>query len=116
MAQYLLSVWHDDDYEVDFSTDDMQQQIAQVGAFNAELESTGSWVFGCGLHPASTAAVLRLAGDQISTSDGPYAQSTQQMGGFWVIEAGDREAALEWGRKATMACGRPVEVRPLQGE
>lgn len=116
MAQYLLSVWHDGDYELDFSSEDAQRQVAQVGAFNAELESNGSWVFAAGLHPASAATVVRSAGGSVSTTAGPYAESSQQMGGFWVIEAADLDAALDWGRKATLACGQPVEVRPLQGE
>ncbi len=59
MAQYLLSVWHDEEYTVDFSSDTMQRIVAQVDAYNHELESAGAWVFGGGLHPASSATVLR---------------------------------------------------------
>lgn len=116
MTQYLLSVWHDDEYEVDFSTPDAQRQVAQVGAFNEELEAADAWVFGGGLHPASSATVLRATTDgDVSMTDGPYAESKAQMGGFWVIEAGDLDAALEWARKATVACEAPVELRPFQG-
>jgi hypothetical protein len=116
MAQYLLSVWHDDDYEVDFSTEDAQKMVAQVGAFNTELMESGSWVFAGGLHPASSATVLRADNGQVSMTDGPYAESKEQMGGFWIIETPDLDAALDWARKATLACEGPVEVRPLQGE
>lgn len=116
MAQYLLSVWHDEDFDLDFSGDDLPRLEAQVGAFNAEMEAAGAWVFGGGLHPASSATVLRADGDQVSMTDGPYAESKEIMGGFWVIEAPDLDAALEWGRKATVACEGPVEVRPFQGE
>ena len=59
MPQYLMSVWHDDEYEVDFSTPEAQRLGAQVGAFNVELEKAGAWVFGAGLQPASSATVLR---------------------------------------------------------
>jgi hypothetical protein len=113
MAQYLMSVWHDDEYEVDFSTPDAQRLGAQVGAFNADLESAGAWVFGAGLMPASSATVVRAA-DTVSMTDGPYAESKEQMGGFWVIEAPDLDAALDWARKAAAACEGPVELRPMQ--
>ena len=115
MPQYLLSVWHDDNYDVDFSTPDAQRRVAQVGAFNDELQTAGAWVFAAGLHPASSATVVRADGGNVSMTDGPYAESKEQMGGFWVIEAADLDAALAWARKATAACQGPVEVRPAQG-
>ena len=116
MAQYLLSVWHDEEYEVDFSSDDAQRQVAQVGQFNTDLEQAGAWVFAAGLHPASSATVIRSTGGQVSMTDGPYAESKEQMGGFWIIEAADMDTAMEWGRRGAAACEGPVEVRPLQGE
>lgn len=116
MTQYLMSVWHDDEYEVDFSGEEIQRVVGQVDAFNKELEAAGAWVFGGGLHPASSATVLRATGDDVSMTDGPYAETKEQMGGFWVIEAADFDAALEWARKATVACEGPVELRPFQDE
>jgi hypothetical protein len=115
MPQYLLSVWHDDDYKADFSTPDAQRQVGQVGAFNQQLQESGAWVFACGLHPASSATVVRAAGGEVSMTDGPYAETKEQMGGFWVIEAEDMDAALELAGRASAACERPIEVRPLQG-
>jgi hypothetical protein len=114
MPQYLLSVWHDDDYELDFSTPDAQRLVGQVGTLNAELESAGAWVFGAGLQPASSATVLRPGDGRMSMTDGPYAETKEQMGGFWVIEAEDLDAALDWARKAAGACEGPVQVRPIQ--
>ena len=114
MAQYLLSVWHDEDYDLDFDNDDAQRLGAQVGAFNEELTESGGWVFAGGLQPASSATVLRANAGEISMTDGPYAETKEQMGGFWVIEAADLDAALEWARKAAAACEGPVEVRPFQ--
>ncbi len=116
MAQYLLSVWHDDDYEVDFSTPEAQRMATQVGAFNEELMARGVWVFGAGLHSASSATVVRSTGVEVSMTDGPYAETKEQMGGFWIIEAADLDAALEWAAKGAAACEGPVEVRPMQGE
>ena len=116
MAQYLISVWHDDDYEVDFSTPDAQRVGAQVGALNAEMEKAGAWVFGAGLQPAPSATVLRPSEGGVAMTDGPYAETKEQIGGFWVIEAPDRDAALDWARKAAAACEGPVELRPMQDE
>jgi hypothetical protein len=113
MPQYLMSVWHDDEYDVDFTTPEAQRLAPQVGAFNAELERAGAWVFGAGLQPASTATVVR-SGTTVSMTDGPYAETKEQMGGFWVIEAADLDAALEWARGAAAACEGPVELRPMQ--
>ena len=115
MSQYLLSVWHDDSYELDFSGDDAQRMMAQVDTFNAEVQAAGAWVFAGGLHPASSATVVRSTNGEVSMTDGPYAESKEQMGGFWVIEAADLDAALEWARKGAAACEGPVEVRPFQG-
>jgi len=113
MPQYLMSVWHDDEYEVDFSTPEAQRLGAQVGAFNVELEKAGAWVFGAGLQPASSATVLR-PGPTVSMTDGPYAETKEQMGGFWIIEAADLDTALDWARRAAAACEGPVELRPMQ--
>ena len=116
MPQYLLSVWHDDEYDVDFSTPEAQRLGAQVGALNDEMERTGTWVFGAGLLPTSSATVLRPGNGGVSMTDGPYAETKEQMGGFWVIEAPDLDAALDWARKAAVACEGPVELRPMQSE
>jgi hypothetical protein len=114
MPQYLMSVWHDTDYDVDFSSPDAQRQVAQVSAVNAELEAAGAWVFGGGLYSASSATVVRSSDGAVSMIDGPYAETKEQMGGFWVIEAADLDAALAWATKAAAACEGPVEVRPFQ--
>ena len=116
MAQYLLSVWHDDTYVPDFSTPEAQRVVAKVGAFNTELQDAGAWVFAAGLHPAASATVVRSTGGQVSMTDGPYAESKEQMGGFWVVNATDLDAALAWAKKGAAACETPVEVRPMQGE
>jgi hypothetical protein len=115
MPQYLLSVWHDEDYVVDFSTPEAQDRVAQVGAFNDELQQSGAWVFAAGLHPASSATVVRSTGDDVSMTDGPYAETKEQMGGFWIIEAADLDAALELAARGAAASGGPIELRPMQG-
>jgi hypothetical protein len=117
MPQYLLSVWHDEPYgDFDPNDADMQRIGPKVDALNQEMERTGAWVFGTGLRPASSATVLRAgANGDVSMTDGPYAETKEQMGGFWIIEAADLDAALAWAGKAAVACEGPVELRPCEG-
>jgi hypothetical protein len=115
MPQYLLSVWHDEPYDdIDFTSPDMQRRMAQVSELNAALEAAGGWVFGTGLRPASSATVVRSNDGDVSMTDGPFAETKEQMGGFWIIEAPDLDAALDWAAKAAAACEGPVEVRPTE--
>lgn len=116
MAQYMLSVWHDEEYELDFSGEDAQRQVAQVGEFNSALEEAGAFVFACGLLPASSALVVRPNRDQVVMTDGPYVESKEHIGGFWVIEASDDAAARAWAERGALACERPVELRAVHGE
>jgi hypothetical protein len=85
-----------------------------VDIFNAEVKAEGAWVFAGGLHPASTATVVRAQGGQVVTTDGPFAETKEQLGGFWVIKAPDLDAALGYAARGSAACGGPVEVRPFQ--
>jgi hypothetical protein len=115
MTQYLLSV-HMVEGEPMPPDEDIQQSYKQVDELNAELQAKGVWVFAGGLHPATTATVVRVKDGEVITTDGPFAETKEQLGGFWVIDAPDLDAALAWAKKATVACGGPVEVRPFQDE
>jgi hypothetical protein len=114
MKQYLLAV-HMVEGEPVPTEADMQKAYQQVDAFNAEVQSAGAWVFAGGLHPPATATVVRAQGGQVVTTDGPFAETKEQLGGFWVIKVPDLDAALGWAAKGSAACGRPVEVRPFEG-
>ena len=114
MKQYLLSVMQPDGPA---PPAEVLEPIARdLDALNQELKAAGSWVFAGGLHPPSTATVVRLADGEVSMTDGPYAEGKEHVGGFTIIRAPDLDAALEWGRKLTLATTLPVEVRPFQGE
>jgi hypothetical protein len=80
------------------------------------MRSSGSWVFGGGLHAPASATVVRIKDGEVVTTDGPFAESKEHIGGFWVIKAQDLDAALAWATRATKACAAPVEVRPFQEE
>jgi hypothetical protein len=113
MTEYLLSV-HMVEGEPVPSEEEMQQAYKAVDEFNADLKSAGIWVFAGGLHPPTTATVVRAQGGQVLTTDGPFAETKEQLGGFWIINAPDLDKALEWAAKGSAACRAPVEVRPFQ--
>jgi hypothetical protein len=114
MTQYMLSVFMVPDEMP--SAEEMEQAFKDVDAFNDELKAQGAWVFAGGLHPADTATVVRAKGGDVVTTDGPFAETKEQLGGFWIIQAPDLDAALALGAKATVACRGAVEVRPFQDE
>ena len=113
MKQYLLSV-HIMDGAPERSADEIQGSYAAVAEFNAEVQAAGAWVFAGGLYPPSTATVVRGQGGQVVTTDGPYAETKEFLGGLWIIEAADLDAALDWAARGSAACAAPVEVRPFQ--
>jgi hypothetical protein len=115
MKQYLLSV-HMVEGEPVPSPEEMQQAFKDVDAFNAEIQEKGIWVFGGGLEPADVATVVRSEGDEVLTSDGPFAEAKEHLGGFWIIKAADLDEALALAARASAACKGPVEVRPFQDE
>jgi hypothetical protein len=114
MTQYLLAVHLGGD-EPQLSEEQMQRSYQDVESLNKDLQKTGVWVFAGGLEPPATATVVRASSGQIVTTDGPFAETKEQLGGFWIIDVPDLDVALEWAGKATVACGGPVEVRPFQG-
>ena len=113
MKQYLLSVPMIDGAPPR-SPGDAQQAYEQVSRLNDELQAAGAWVFGGGLHPPSTATVVRVQDGQLLTTDGPFAECKEHIGGFCVITASDLDAALEWGSKLARATTLPIEIRPFQ--
>lgn len=113
MHQYLLSVHHDDTNAIPEGVD-VQDVFAAVDRFNTKLQDAGAWVFGGGLLPASAATVVDGRGDEPLITDGPYLETREYLGGFWVIAADDLDAALAWAREASAACLGKIEVRPFQ--
>ena len=111
MTQYLLSIYQPDGGPP--PPEFMESVARDLHAMNQELKSAGAWVFSRGLHAPSTATVVRVRDREIVTTDGPYVESKEHIGGFWIIRAPDLDAALDWARKATTACTLPVEVRPM---
>ncbi len=117
MTQYLLSLPHDSAEEPTMETMDpaeLEKAMAAAGALIDELVSSGAFVFAGGLHPPSTATTVDNTGDGLQLIDGPFVEAKEYLGGFWVIEAADQDAAVGWAAKASKAMSSRVEVRALQ--
>ena len=112
MKQYLLSVCYPAG-GTQPPPDTLQRIMRDVNAIHEEMQSAGVWIFGGGLAPPSSATVLRNQSGEIVTTDGPFIESKEQIGGFSIIKAADLDAALAWGRKLARAIGTPIEVRPF---
>jgi hypothetical protein len=117
MTQYMLSVHHTpDDPMFDLTPEEIQPIFEATDAFNRKLQEEGLWVFGGGLHPVESATTVDNTGAEAVITDGPFAESKEWLGGFWVIEAPDLDAALALAAEASRACHGKVEVRPFQDE
>ncbi|MGF1665063.1 MAG: YciI family protein [Acidimicrobiia bacterium] len=94
----------------------IETMYRDVDVINNKMRDAGVWVFAGGLHEPSTATVVRAENGQVVMTDGPFIEAKEHLGGFWVIEAPDLDAALAWAAEASAACQGAVEVRPFQGE
>jgi hypothetical protein len=120
VTQYLLSV-HSVDGEPGeagepMTDEQMRQTYQQVMDLQAEMKSAGAWVFGGRLHEPGTATVVRTSGGEVLTTDGPFAESREHLGGFYIVAAEDLDAAPGWASKTSAIIGAPIEVRPFQDE
>jgi hypothetical protein len=115
MTQYLLSVHSVEGEARDPMTEEeMRQFMERVGVLEEQMKSAGAWLFGGALHDPDTATVVRVSDDKVLTTDGPFAESKEHLGGFYIIEADDLDAALAWASKTTAAVSKPIEVRPFR--
>jgi hypothetical protein len=117
MTRYMLSVHSVQGEDQGPRTEEEMRQLSKrIGVLEEELKATGAWVFSGHLHEADTATVVRYSGDgELLTTDGPFAEAKEHLGGFYVIQAADLDAALAWAAKVTAAIGKPIEVRPFAG-
>jgi hypothetical protein len=112
MKRYLLSVYQPDGPPPPREV--LEPVMRDVFALREEMKRAGAWVFSAGLHPPTTATVVRYQGGDFLTTDGPFAEGKEHIGGFSIITAPDLDAALDWGRKLARATTLPIEVRPFQ--
>jgi len=117
MTQYMLSVWGPEMTPEEEKTYMASGAFEATGKLNDELVAEGKFVFAGGLEKLHSATVVSTNdGGDIVVTDGPYAETKEYMGGFWILECEDLDEALAIAKRATVACGGPVEVRPFQSE
>ena len=113
MTQYLLSVWADESTFADMSEADLQRAYSQVDVFNKELEASGSWVFAGGLHASRTATVVRSVNGEVTTTDGPFAETKEVLGGYYLLDAPDLDTVLAHATRVPNIAFGSTEVRPI---
>jgi hypothetical protein len=114
MTQYLLAVTSSaeiDAANAALTPEQLQPMFDTVNRFNDKLKDAGAWVFAGGLAPMESATRVDNTGAEPLITDGPFAESKEWIGGFWVIEAPDLDAARQWAVEGSKACGAVVEVR-----
>jgi hypothetical protein len=113
MSRYLLTVYQPTGGVL--SEAELEPIMRDVGKVNQDMRDAGVWVFAGGLHPPTTATVLRPEGGEVLMTDGPFTEAKEHVGGLTIIEAADLDEALDWGRRLAEATTLPIEVRPFQG-
>jgi hypothetical protein len=112
VTRYLLSAYQPDGPVPEPEV--LDQVMADLEVLNAEMRAAGAWVFAGGLHPPSTATVVRVTDGEVLCTDGPFTEGKEHIGGFTIVRAPDLDAALAWGRRLAEATTLPIEVRPVQ--
>ncbi len=113
MPQYLVAIHHPDDFD---PANESEATIRAIDVLNEEMIAAGVRKFAGGLHGAKKAKSLRAGtGGTVRVTDGPFIEAKEHVGGFWILECASLDEAVEWGRKAVVACRTPVEVREFYG-
>lgn len=110
--QYLLAIQNDESLPLP-APEVLQGFYDQVAQVDAEMVAAGIWVFAAGLQSSDNSTVVRIQNGSTTTTDGPFAETKEQIGGLWVINVPDLDTALAWAEKCAHACGGPIELRPL---
>jgi hypothetical protein len=113
MTQYLMAVHGNEEDYAAIDPEAMQEMFAATDRFNDKVRDAGIWVFAGGLEGIAAATVVDGQGDAPVVTDGPYLESKEHLGGFWIIDVPDLDAALKWAAEGSKACGGKVEVRPF---
>jgi hypothetical protein len=111
--QYLLLIYGDQSQASSMSEEEMGQVMQAYGTFTQELEDSGAMVAGNALQPIETATTVRVRNDETLTTDGPFAETKEQLGGYYLVEVGSLDEALGWAAKIPGSRHGSIEVRPV---
>lgn len=116
MNTYLLSVHSAPNQSCgDMPPEEMQAAMQRIETLEADMKSSGTWMFSARLTDASSATVVAAKDGEVLTTDGPYVESKEHIAGFYIIQATDLDSALAWATKVSTCVGQPIEVRPFAG-
>lgn len=114
MAQYLLSVHTTEGVTREpMTSEQMQEFMRRIGELEQEMKAAGAWVYSGRLHGTDTATVVRVEGGETITTDGPFAEAKEHLGGFYIVNSEDLDEAISWASKTSACVDRPIEVRPF---
>jgi hypothetical protein len=111
--KYLLTIYNDESGFADATPEDIQQVMAAYEAFGREVTEAGAMLGGEGLSPSSTATTVKVRGGETVTSDGPFAETREQLGGYYLLDCRDLDEAIGWAAKIPGAQNGTIEVRPV---
>lgn len=111
--QYMLSLIGEEPNWEDVSPEEMQATLDEMEKYNDELKAAGAMVTGHGLRERATASVVRFSGDERTVTDGPFAETKEALGGFYLIECATKGEAVEWAKKIPLREGNFIDVVPV---
>lgn len=114
MPYYMLAAYTaDSDAPAATSDEERKASWQQIQQLETDMRSAGAWVFSTRLHGPDTATVVRFSNGEVVTTDGPFAESKDHLGGFYVVQAADLDEALSWASRTAEVVGHPIEVQPF---
>ena len=111
--QYMLLIYDSPKAWEGMTEDDRNAVMGEYFAYTNELREAGKFVAGDALHPTNTAKSVRVRGDDVQTTDGPFAETKEQLGGYYIVDVDAEDEAIEWARKIPSARFGTIEVRPV---
>ena len=112
-TQYMILIYESEQHWAAMSEEESRRAFGEYIAYSEAMAAAGVARAGAPLHPTATATTVRLRDGKVTTTDGPFAETKEQLGGYYIIEVDGLDAALEWAARCPAACGGSVEVRPV---
>jgi hypothetical protein len=113
MAKFVLTLWDDQTQWAKASPEEMEKQNQAYQDLTDEMRSAGAFVAGEGIQPVATARTVRIRGGETTTTDGPFAETKEQLAGFYLLECKDENEAIQWAAKIPAAVTGSIDVRPV---
>jgi hypothetical protein len=110
--EFMLALIAEERSWEEVTPEEVKRNLAEMGQFNAELTEAGAMVTGAGLQERATGTTVHYSEDEPIVTDGPFAETKEQLAGFWVIDVDNLDEALAWAKKVPLQSGH-IEIRPM---